>query len=130
FQPREEIHGHVEQRHEPQSAHTPVTHSDEHRCARRLDTDRRLRRRADVLNLLRFRVRFDQPRRPQITVVLVNTQSEAKYSIKSDRSGRFEFVGLPPGDYTFEASAPGFATLKGKMTVAGRNVQRDLSLEV
>lgn len=75
---------------------------------------------------------FDSTNRvvPQITVVLVNTQSEAKYSIKSDRSGRFEFVGLPPGDYTFEASAPGFATLKGKMTVAGRNVQRDLSLEV
>ena len=59
---------------------------------------------------------FDSTNRvvPQITVVLVNTQSEAKYSIKSDRNGRFEFVGLPPGDYTFEASAPGFATLRGK----------------
>lgn len=75
---------------------------------------------------------FDSTNRvvPQITVVLTNTQSEAKYSIKSDRNGRFEFVGLPPGDYTFEASAPGFATLRGKMTVAGRDVQRDLALEV
>jgi TonB family protein len=75
---------------------------------------------------------FDSTNRvvPQITVVLINTQSEAKYSIKSDRNGRFEFVGLPPGEYTFEASAPGFATLKGKMTVAGRDVQKDLSLEV
>ena len=75
---------------------------------------------------------FDSTNRvvPQITVVLINTQSEAKYSIKSDRNGRFEFVGLPPGDYTFEASAPGFATLKGKMGVAGRDVQRDLALEV
>jgi TonB family protein len=75
---------------------------------------------------------FDSTNRvvPQITVVLSNTQSEAKYSIKSDRNGRFEFVGLPPGDYTFEASAPGFATLRGKMTVAGRDVQRDLALEV
>lgn len=75
---------------------------------------------------------FDSTNRavPQITVVLTNTQSEAKYSIKSDRNGRFEFVGLPPGDYTFEASAPGFATLNGKLTVAGRDVQRDLALEV
>lgn len=75
---------------------------------------------------------FDATNRlvPQITVVLTNTQSEAKYSIKSDRNGRFEFVGLPPGDYTFEASAPGFATLNGKLAVAGRDVQRDLALEV
>jgi protein TonB len=75
---------------------------------------------------------FDSTNRviPQITVVLTNTRSEAKYSIKSDRNGRYEFVGLPPGDYTFEASAPGFATLRGKMSVAGRDVQRDLALEI
>jgi TonB family protein len=75
---------------------------------------------------------FDSTNRvvPQVTVTLINPVNQATYSIKSDATGRFEFVGLPPGDYAFEAGGAGFATLKGKITVAGRNVQRDISLEV
>ena len=67
---------------------------------------------------------------PGVTLILTNAQSQAKYEISTDRNGRFEFVGLPPGDYAWETSLPGFANLKGTVNVAGRNVQQDLALEV
>ena len=75
---------------------------------------------------------FDSTNRviPKVTVTLINPENQSKYSIQSDSTGRFQFVGLPPGNYLFEASGVGFATLKGKVTVAGRDIQKDLSLEV
>jgi TonB family protein len=65
-----------------------------------------------------------------VTLVLTNAASEAKYEVRTDGTGRYEFVGLPAGEYLFEAKRPGFATFKGKLTVAGQNVQRDLTMEV
>ena len=67
---------------------------------------------------------------PGVTLVLTNVAREAKYQVRTDGSGRYEFVGLPPGEYLFEAKLPGFATFKGKMTVAGQNVRRDLKMDV
>src|SRR5262249_38274534 len=58
---------------------------------------------------------FDATNRvlPNVTVHLTNTRSGAEYTIHSDATGRYEFVGLPPGDYTLRAQLPGFATLNG-----------------
>jgi len=67
---------------------------------------------------------------PGVTLVLTNAAREAKYEVRTDAAGRYEFVGLPPGDYLFEAKLPGFAAFKGKLTVAGQNVQRDLKMDV
>lgn len=67
---------------------------------------------------------------PGVTLVLTNVANESKYEVRTDGSGRYEFVGLPPGDYLFEAKLPGFMTFKGKLTIAGENVQRDLALEL
>jgi TonB family protein len=67
---------------------------------------------------------------PGVTLVLTNTQTQAKHEVKSNRDGRYEFVGLPAGDYQLEAKLPGFAVLKGTLTVAGQAVQQDLRLEV
>jgi TonB family protein len=67
---------------------------------------------------------------PGVTLLLTNSGSGAKYEIASDSNGRFEFVGLPPGDYTWEARLVGFSNLKGVLAVSGRNVQRDLSLQL
>jgi TonB family protein len=67
---------------------------------------------------------------PGVTLLLTNSQSGAKYEIASDANGRFEFVGLPPGDYTWEARLSGFSNLKGSLAVSGRNVQRDLALQL
>src|SRR5207247_3239124 len=67
---------------------------------------------------------------PNVTLILTNAQSQAKYEVKSDRTGHFEFVGLAPGDYQLESSVMGFATLRGTLTLTGQNAQRDLVLQV
>jgi TonB family protein len=67
---------------------------------------------------------------PGVTLVLTNEQSQAKFEVRTDPSGRYEFVGVPPGTYLFEARLPGFATFKGTVEVTGENVQRDLTLQV
>lgn len=67
---------------------------------------------------------------PGATLVLTNTQTQAKYEVKSDRAGRYEFLGVVPGDYAFEAKLPGFMTLRGTLTLTGQSVQKDVSLQI
>jgi TonB family protein len=67
---------------------------------------------------------------PDVTLVLTNVQNNSKYEVRSDRAGRYEFVGLAPGEYRLEAKLPGFAVLHGTLTVAGQNIQQDLKLQV
>jgi TonB family protein len=67
---------------------------------------------------------------PGVTMTLTNTQSGAKHEIRSDRTGHFEFVGLPPGAYSLEAILPGFSVLRGTLDLTGRDVQRDVTLKV
>ena len=67
---------------------------------------------------------------PGVTVFLTSVQSQATYRVQTDRTGRFEFVGLPPGDYTWETQLAGFASLKGEVSVSGRDLQQDLVLQI
>jgi TonB family protein len=67
---------------------------------------------------------------PNTTLALTNTQTRAKYEVHSDSTGRFEFVGLPAGTYSLEASQPGFTAFKGELTISGQRLQKDLALEV
>ena len=67
---------------------------------------------------------------PGVTVVLTNASTQARYEVKSDRTGRYEIGGLPPGDYVLEARLPGFATLKQTLTFTAQNVERTLTLQV
>ena len=74
---------------------------------------------------------FDATNRtlPDAKLVLTNAGSQAKHEVRSNRTGRFEFVGLPPGDYALEVSIPGFSTFKDKLTIV-RNVDRTIALQV
>jgi beta-lactamase regulating signal transducer with metallopeptidase domain len=67
---------------------------------------------------------------PGVTMTLTNTQSGAKHEIRSDPTGHFEFVGLPPGAYSLEAILPGFSVLRGTLDLTGRDVQRDVTLTI
>jgi TonB family protein len=67
---------------------------------------------------------------PGVTLVLTNEETKAKYEIRTDSSGRYEFVGLPAGTYTLESKLPGFAKFNGTVNVAGKNVQQDMMLSV
>lgn len=67
---------------------------------------------------------------PGVTMTLTSTASGAKHEIKSDRTGHFEFVGLPPGSYALQAILPGFSVLTGTLDLTGRDLQRDVTLKV
>jgi len=67
---------------------------------------------------------------PGATLMLTNPQNHSKYEVVTDRTGHFEFVGLPPGDYELETKVMGFATLRGTVSLRGQNAQRDLVLQV
>jgi beta-lactamase regulating signal transducer with metallopeptidase domain len=67
---------------------------------------------------------------PGTTLVLVNEQRQAKYEIKSNDTGGFEFVGLPAGEYVLLVRALGFKEIKDVIVVSGRNVQRNVALTI
>ena len=75
---------------------------------------------------------FDSTNRimPGATLGLTNLRNEAKYEVRSDASGYFEFVGLPPSEYLLESLTPGFDRPLGQITMAGDDVQRNLILQV
>jgi hypothetical protein len=66
---------------------------------------------------------------PDSKLILTNSVSAAKYEVKTDAAGRFEFVGLPPASYRLEASQVGFAPLLQDVKIEG-NTQRTLRLSV
>jgi hypothetical protein len=67
---------------------------------------------------------------PSVTVALVNEARQAKYEVKTNADGRFEFVGLPAGEYSVEARGIGFQSIKDVLTVAAQNLQRDYTLKI
>ena len=66
---------------------------------------------------------------PDATLVLTNRASQARHEVKSDRTGHFEFVGLPSGEYTLQVAQLGFTTLTESMAIA-RDLQRTIELQV
>ncbi len=67
---------------------------------------------------------------PDVAVVLTNVQTQAKNEVRSDRTGRYEVVGLVPGEYLLEARLPGFMLLRKKETLTGQNVERNLTMQL
>jgi TonB family protein len=62
---------------------------------------------------------------------LVNLQNRAKHEVRSDRTGRFEFVGLPGGDYALEASLPGFMALRQSLTFSpGLVAEQNITMQI
>jgi TonB family protein len=67
---------------------------------------------------------------PGATLTLTNPSRGARYEIKSDANGSFEFVGLPSGDYGLEATLEGFKPSKEMIAITSANVDRRVELQV
>jgi len=67
---------------------------------------------------------------PNTTLSLTNRDSQARNEVRTDRTGRFEFLGLPDGEYTLEVAQLGFAPLTRAVTIAGRDVDLDFELQL
>jgi TonB family protein len=63
-------------------------------------------------------------------VVLSNARTDARFEVKADESGRFEFVPLPADAYLLEAELPGFKRASDPVTLTGKSVRRDLTLSL
>jgi len=68
---------------------------------------------------------------PGATLTLSNAETRAKQEVRSDRTGHFEFVGLPAGTYALEVHLPGFTPLTDQVTLGpGQIMQRMITLQV
>ena len=67
---------------------------------------------------------------PAATVTVSDARRDVKHETKSDRNGRFELLGLPAGDYTFEVRLPGFRNFIDSFSVNGQSLDRTLKMQV
>jgi beta-lactamase regulating signal transducer with metallopeptidase domain len=67
---------------------------------------------------------------PGAALSITNAARETKTTVKTDRTGRFEFVGLPPGEYELEIKVPGFRSVTAPMTLDGDHVDREFVMRV
>ena len=67
---------------------------------------------------------------PGVTVKLTNVERQAKYEVRSNASGQFEFPGLLPGAYDLEAQLPGFRSYQANVTMGGEKLDRRIAMEV
>jgi TonB family protein len=67
---------------------------------------------------------------PNATLAITNTETQARNEVRSDRSGRFELVGLPPGEYVLEANVLGFRNYRATLALNGQQFDRDIVMDV
>lgn len=63
-------------------------------------------------------------------MTLTNEARQAKYEVKTNAVGRFEFVGLPAGEYGLEAKGNGLQVTRDTVAVSGQNLQRNYTLNL
>jgi beta-lactamase regulating signal transducer with metallopeptidase domain len=67
---------------------------------------------------------------PDVRLVMTNVRTDEKREVRSSRTGGYEFVSLPSAEYQLDASIPGFATSRQRVTIAGETVQRHIALQL
>lgn len=64
-------------------------------------------------------------------LVLSNVLTSAKYEVRTSRSGAFEFIAVPAGQYSLEVRIRGFEPLKDALAVGvGESLQKNVVLKV
>jgi hypothetical protein len=66
---------------------------------------------------------------PGVAVTLTSADGRAAETT-TNRSGQFQFAGLPGGNYTVRVQIPGFRSYEGPVTVASANVVQTIGLEI
>lgn len=66
----------------------------------------------------------------RLVLIRTNSASTAKYEVKSDATGHFEFVGLQAGDYKLLVDQRGFTPLADLVTISGADVTRRITLHL
>ncbi len=67
---------------------------------------------------------------PDATVALINAQTRAKFEVKTDSAGKFQFVPLPADTYALQTTMPGFKKAEDTVSLAGKKVTRDVTLNL
>jgi TonB family protein len=67
---------------------------------------------------------------PGVELVLTDTLRDAKHQVKTDAGGRFEFVGVPAGDYALGVYFAGFMPIRDAISLTQPVVDKGYSLEV
>jgi len=66
-----------------------------------------------------------------VTLSLTNTQSKAKYEVRSSQTGLYEFAGLSAADYGLEVRRLGFEPVREQLIVGvGESLQKNVTLRV
>ena len=68
---------------------------------------------------------------PDVAVVLTDIGTAPDHTARTNESGRFEFVGLPIGQYLIGVDAPGFASFHDRLTVIpGAKARMNITLQI
>ena len=67
---------------------------------------------------------------PDATVALINAQTRAKFEVKTDSTGKFQFVPLPADTYALQTAMPGFKKAEDTVSLTGKKVTRDVTLNL
>jgi TonB family protein len=68
---------------------------------------------------------------PGVELTLTNPSRDSRNVVRTDANGRFEFVGLPSGDYGLEVKQAGFKAAKETIAIASSNVvNRRIALQL
>ena len=69
---------------------------------------------------------------PNATIRVIQPSANAQLVVNTDANGVYRIRALPPGRYTLSVESPGFKTarMEGLNVATGRNIDRDIELEV
>jgi len=67
---------------------------------------------------------------PGVAVVAADIDRGVRHEVHTDRTGRFELLGLPQGAYQLEAGLPGFETFRAALTLGGEDIARNIMMKL
>jgi TonB family protein len=67
---------------------------------------------------------------PNVPVAVADVTTNAKHEVRTDRSGRYEFVALPSGSYKLTIAQPGFRHVDQAIALSGATMTQDFVLRI